>query len=191
MITEREVALRLAANKDVDRKLRIASRSRFFWFYSLSLWDPDAFWQCVIGAAGFAAGAFLLTRVTFVGLAMPPLVATTMFEYFLLGLILMWLHSLGPWLQPTNLKVILTFVFRLYRKGKVVGDLSAEEIRSLFPSRRDGQTSALSERPNPSRISVLVGMLETSAIFGSLTVGALFAFFLVALLVIASLLGSV
>jgi hypothetical protein len=195
MITEREVALRLAANGDVDRKLRVSSTSRFFWFYSLSLWDPDAFEQCVAGAAGFAAMAFLLTSLTFVGLERPSMVATSMFEYFLLGLIFMWFYSLGPWLQPTNLKVILTFVFRLYRKGKVLGDLSAEEISRLFPRRRDGQISTLKEHSNRSRISALIEMIEGSAAFGSLTVGALtvgalFAFFLVALLVMASFLGS-
>ena len=182
---EREVALRLAANRDIDRKLRVASRSRFFWIYSLSLWDPDAFWKCLSGAVGSAAVAFLLTRITFVGFTFPPVVATTMFEYFLLGLIFMWFYSLGPWLHPTNLKVIFTFIFRLYRKNKVLGDLSADEIRRLFPVRRLGRSSALNDHPRPSLISALIGMITGSVIFGSLAVGTLFAFFLVALLLIS------
>ena len=56
-----------------------------------------------------------------------------MFEYFLLGLILMWVYNLGPWLHPTNLIVIFTFIFSLYRKNKTTEDLSAEDIGRLFP----------------------------------------------------------
>lgn len=133
MIADREVALRLAVDRDVNRKLTTAARSRFFWAYALSLWDPDAFWKCVGGASAFAfAGLFLAGTMPGVHLA-TQLTATLVVEYFLVGLILMWAFNLGSWLHPTNLMVIFTFIFRLYRKNLTTGDLSAQEIGRMFP----------------------------------------------------------
>src|SRR5215467_11644156 len=118
MVTDLEVDLRLATNIDVDRKLRLASKSRYFWLYGLSLWDPEAFWKCFTGASAFALVGLLLLRSTVVAFVPSTLTVTAVFEFFVLGLILMWLYYLGPWVHPANLKVILTFVFRLYRKNK-------------------------------------------------------------------------
>jgi hypothetical protein len=182
MLAEREVALRLARNMDVVRKLRIACKSRFFWFYSLSLWDPEAFWKCVSGAGVFAVVAFLLMRVTVVRFATLPLTATVMFEYFLMGLILMWLYNLGPWIHPTNFKVILTFIFRLYRKNKSVDDLSAYDIGSLFPP----QTEDLAFTFRGVQSSRTFARIERSSFLGPLFLGSIFAFVLTALLMLTS-----
>jgi len=135
VLANSEVVLRLATNRDVDRKLRTAASSRFFWVYSLSLWDPDAFWKCIAGASAFAGVGLCLSWAT-PGFFLPTqLTATVIFEYFAFGLILMWAFNLGPWLNPRNFAVIFTFIFRLYRKNMTVDDLSADEIGRLFPER--------------------------------------------------------
>jgi hypothetical protein len=182
LLSDREVALRLATNRDVDRKLRIASSSRYFWIYSLSLWDPDAFWKCVSGAAAFAFVGLLVMRLTSVGLMSASLTAAGMFEYFLLGLILMWVYSLGPWLHPTNLLVIFTFIFRLYRRNMTIDDLSAEEIGRLFPTHNENPASA-EEHPVLER---LYRRIRQSPVLGSLVVGSSFAAFMILLLLITS-----
>jgi hypothetical protein len=171
------VALRLATNREVHRKLQALSGSRFFWVYSLSLWDMEAFWKCISGAAAFALIGLgtmsVLTR------EFTPLLATTIFEYFLLGLILMWLYNLGPWVQPTNLIVISTFLFRLYRKNKTVDDLTAEEFGRLFPH----------EILVPGwrgRLTPVLLRVRRSPVLGSLLLGSLFAVLMVGLLVMSS-----
>jgi hypothetical protein len=182
LLADREVALRLASNMDVDRKLRIASNSRFFWIYSLSLWDPDAFWKCISGAAAFALVGLYLTAMMPAGFTHVSLTATAMFEYFLLGLILMWFYNLGPWLHPTNLIVIFTFIFRLYRKNKTLNDLSAEEIGRLFPK---DENPVFSLR-HYARLSRLYLRIRQSPVIGSLLLGASLAAFMVTLLLIMS-----
>jgi hypothetical protein len=133
LIANREVVLRLATNRDVDRKLKTATSSRYFWLYSLSLWDPDAFWKCMAGASAFAAAGLLLARGA-PGVLLPTqLSASVAFEYFLFGLVLMWAFSLGSWLNPKNFAIIYTLIFRLYRKNMTVDDLSPEEMGRLFP----------------------------------------------------------
>jgi len=181
LLTDREVALRLATNRDVDRKLRTASSSRFFWLYSLSLWDPDAFWECVSGASAFAFVGLFLMRLTFIGFTPASLTAAAVFEYFLLGLILMWVYKLGPWLHPTNLIVIFTFIFRLYRKNKTIDDLSAEEIGRLFPFDEDSTSSH--ER---ATLAKLYRRVRQSPVIGSLLLGSLLAAFMIVLLLITS-----
>jgi len=178
----REIALRLAANRDVDRKLRIASASRFFWVYSLSLWDPEAFWKCVSGASAFALVALVLKGLGPGGFTSAPLTAGVMFEYFVLGLILMWLYNLGPWLHPTNFAVIFTFIFRLYRNNKTLDDLSAHEINRLFPE--DGDPA--STRKGHARLWRLRLRITRSPVLGSLVLGSTFAALMVALLLITS-----
>jgi hypothetical protein len=183
LLADREVALRLATSREVDRKLRVASESRYFWVYALSLWDPDAFWQCVGGALTSALIGFFFMAFTVRDFIVRPLFATALFEYFLLGLILMWLYNLGAWLHPTNLKVIFTFIFRLYRKNKNLEDLSAEEIGRLFPAKGEARGMNLVERLSPSK---LYASLEDSRVFGPLVVGSLFSMFLVLLLAISA-----
>ena len=179
MLADREVALRLATDREVDRKLRIASDSRYFWAYALSLWDPDAFWGCVGGALGVAVVGFFIMCFTVGGLVARPLIGTALFEFFLLGLVLMWIYNLGPWLHPTNLKVIFTFVFRLYRKQRNMDDLSAEEIGRLFPERNKEKKLTLAERLSPSSI---YASMEGSPVIGPLAAGLLLAVFFVLLL---------
>jgi len=112
-----------------------------------------------------------------------PVTATAVFEFFVLGLILMWLYSLGPWIHPANLKVILTFVFRLYRKNKTVDDLSALDISRLFRTRRGEPAFTWIQRIQSSEIyAQVVG----SPFYGSLVTGGLFAFLLIALLMVTS-----
>ncbi len=171
MIAEREVALRLAADKDIDRKLRVTSGSRFFWVYSLSLWDPDAFWKCISGASAFAMVGIALESFLPGQAGSAPLTATVSFEYFLLGLLLMWLYSLGPWLNPTNLSVIFVFLFGLYRKRRTVDDLSAGEIRRLFPEEED----VASHRGTLWWLWAIYLQLKRSPVTGSLIVGAVLA----------------
>lgn len=175
------MALRLATNRDVDRKLRAAAGSRFFWLYSLSLWDPDAFWKCISGASGFAIVGFCLSRLISVGFVPTQLTVTVAFEYFLLGLILMWAWHLGPWLYPLNLVVIFTFIFRLYRKNMTTNDLSAHEISQLFPE--EDAPSDASGQVSFSRIWLWA---RRSPILGSLMLGAALAALIVVLLLVAS-----
>jgi len=166
MLADREVALRLAIDRNVDRKLRTATGSRFFWVYALSLWDPDAFWKCISGASGFALAGLLLAGVM-PGMHLPSqFTATVIFEYFLIGLILMWVYNLGPWLHPSNLTVIFTFIFRLYRKNMTLGDLSAQEIGRMFPA--DEPPSGAGWRSVPSR---LYFWMRRSDVLGSLALG--------------------
>jgi len=147
VLANSEVALRLATNRDVDRKLRIAASSRFFWIYSLSLWDPDAFWKCIAGASAFAGVGLCLARAS-PGFFLPTqLTATVIFEYFAFGLILMWAFNLGPWLNPRNFSVIFTLIFRLYRKNMTADDLSAEEIGRLFPEKAPDSDATGQARP--------------------------------------------
>jgi hypothetical protein len=178
LLSDHEVALRLATNRDVDRKLRTASSSRFFWVYALSLWDPDAFWKCVSGAAAFAFAGLFLMRLTSLGFTPASLTAAAMFEWFLLGLILMWLYNLGSWLHPTNLIVIFTFIFRLYRKNKTIDDLSAEDIGRLFPFSDEDPTSAQKH----STLARLYRWIRHSPVIGSLLVGLSLAAFMILLL---------
>jgi hypothetical protein len=182
LLADREIALRLAVNRDLDRKLRIASGSRFFWVYSLSLWDPDAFWKCVSGASGFAFVWLTLERLVPGGFASAPLTATAFFEWFLLGLILMWVYSLGAWLQPTNLAVIFTFIFRLYRKNKTLEDLSPQELNRLFPEKED-HVSILNGQVVLWRLFIRI---RRSPVLGSLILGSSLAILLIALLLMAS-----
>jgi hypothetical protein len=182
LLTDREVALRLATNRDVDRKLRAASSSRFFWIYSLSLWDPDAFWKCVSGAAAFAVMGFFLVGLTHAGFMPTSLTVTAMFEYFLMGLILMWVYKLGPWLHPTNLLVIFTFIFSLYRKNRTLDDLCPEEIGRLFPSQKEGP-AFIQEH---ARFEQLYLRIRRSPVLGSLLLGASSAAFMIILLLITS-----
>jgi hypothetical protein len=186
LVPELEVALRLATNIDVDRKLRLASNSKYFWLYSLSLWDPEAFWQCFTGASAFAMVGLLLMRVTLVGFAPSTLTVMADLEFFALGLILMWLYHLGAWLHPANFKVILTLVFRLYRQNKTMNDLSAAEIGRLFPARRDRSTFTLAQRIQSSGIYVRI---EDSHSFESLLTGSTFAILLSTLLWLTPLLS--
>jgi len=176
-----EVALRLATNRDVDRKLRIAANSRFFWIYSLSLWDPDAFWKCIAGASAFAVVGLCLARAT-PGFFLPTqLTATVIFEYFAFGLILMWAFNLGPWLNPRNFSVIFTLIFRLYRKNMTADDLSAAEIGRLFPER--------AAEPDPKERAMLLRLLQRakdSPVFEFLVLGSVIA----ALTVVVPLLMS-
>jgi hypothetical protein len=157
--------------------LKALSGSRFFWVYSLSLWDTEAFWKCFSGASAFAMVGFIMTSV--LTRQFTPLIATTIFEYFLLGLIIMWLYNLGPWLHPTNLLVIFTFTFRLYRKNKTVDDLSAEEIGRLFPG--EGLVTGWSAALTPMFLRI-----RRSPVLGSLLLGSLFAVLMVGLLVASS-----
>ena len=181
MLSDREVSLRLAVDREVDRKLRAAASSRFFWVYALSLWDTDAFWRCVSGAAAFAvAGLFMAVLVPSFQLG-TQLMATVVFEYFLLGLILMWAYNLGPWLHPTNLAVIFTFIFRLYRKNKTTEDLSAQEIGSMFPD--EDSASAGGWRSIPHRL--YLGIRRSTAL-GSLVLGSAFGAMMVSLVLIAA-----
>jgi len=182
LLADREVALRLAANRDIDRKLRAAVGSRFFWVYSLSLWDPDAFWKCVSGATAFSLVALVLKGLGPGGFTLAPLTASAMFEYFVLGLILMWMANLGPWLNPTNLSVIFTFIFRLYRKNRSIDDLSAHEINRLFP---EGEDAAFPSS-RLARIMSLRLRIKRSPVLGSLMIGATFAALMVALLLLTS-----
>jgi hypothetical protein len=183
LLAEREIALRLARDINVIRKLKIACRSPFFWVYSLSLWDPEAFLSCISGGFAFALVGLLFMKITLVGFAPSALTATATFEYFVLGLILMWLYYLGPWLHPTNLKVILTFIFRLYRQNKTVDDLSAEDISRLFPPKAQVNASNPTQSARSSRI---YARIERSSFFGPLLLGSIFAFVLIALLLITS-----
>lgn len=181
MLADREIALRLATNRDVDRKLRIAAGSRFFWVYSLSLWDPDAFWKCVSGASAFALVGLCLQLLMPGGFAHAPLTATAIFEYFLLGLILMWVYNLGPWLLPSNLIVIFKLIFRLYRKNRSMDDLSAQEISRLFPDEESQFHSG--------KLAILSGLylhIRRSPVLGSLMLGSAFAAIMVALLLVTS-----
>jgi hypothetical protein len=171
----------LATNRDIDRKLRIAAGSRFFWVYSLSLWDPDAFWKCISGASAFAFVGLYLARLMPGGLIPAQLTATVIFEYFLLGLILMWAYNLGPWLHPTNLTVIFTFIFRLYRRNMTIDDLSAQEINRLFP-KEDPKFDAGVK----TVLSRLFLRIRRSTVLGSLILGSVLAALMVALLVLAS-----
>jgi hypothetical protein len=179
---DREVALRLAVDRDLDRKLRATSGSRFFWVYSLSLWDPDAFWKCASGASAFAIVWLILERSVPGASASAPLAATASFECFLLGLAVMWTYQLGPWLHPTNLIVILTFIFRLYRKNKTLDDLSPLEINRLFPV-DEGPGSSSDGR---AKLWRLFDRIRLSPVLGPLSLGASFAALLVALLLVAS-----
>lgn len=182
MIADREIVLRLAVSRDLDRKLRVASGSRFFWVYSLSLWDPDAFWKCISGAAAFGFVGLVLERLLPGGFNSAPLTAIAVFEYFLIGLILMWLYNLGPWINPTNLAVIFTFIFRLYRKNMTLDDLSAQEISRLFPDEPD---FALASKGDVS-LWRLYRWIARSPVLGSLIVGSVFAALMVGLLLITS-----
>jgi hypothetical protein len=182
LLADREVALRLAVNRDLDRKLRIASGSRFFWVYSLSLWDPDAFWKCISGASAFAFMWLILERLVPGGFASAPLTATAFFECFLFGLILMWVYSLGPWLHPTNLTVIFTFIFRLYRKNKTLDDLSPQELYHLFPEKGDPVSIPYGQVV----LWTLFNRVRRSPVLMSLMLGASFAALLVALLLVAA-----
>ncbi len=176
------MALRLAVDRDLDRKLRITSGSRFFWVYSLSLWDPDAFWKCTSGASTFALVWLTLERFVPGGFSSAPLTAMAFFEWFLLGLILMWVYSLGPWLHPTNLAVIFTFIFSLYRNNKTLDDLSPKELNDLFPEKGDPAET-------PKAQALLWGLytrIKGFPVIGSLVLGSTFAALLVALLLIAS-----
>ena len=177
MIADREVALRLARDRNLDRKLRVSSGSKYFWIYSLSLWEPDAFWRCVSEASAFATVGLIFASVVRGGFS--PLIATTAFEYFLLGLVVAWVFNLGPWLQPTNLAVIFTFIFRLYRKHKTVDDLSAEEIGRMFPHR-------ISAGKGDGTLVRIFVRIRQSPILGSLFLGSCFAAFLLALLLVSS-----
>lgn len=180
MLADREVALRLAANRDVDRKLKIAASSRFFWIYSLSLWDPDAFWKCIAGASAFAGMGLFLAMFVPTGLVPAQLTATVIFDYFLLGLILMWVYNLGPWLHPTNLVVIFTFVFRLYRKNMTMDDLTPRDIGRLFPE-EDAELSS----GRRSLLTRLFLRMRRSAVLGSLVLGSVLATLMVGLLLLA------
>ena len=181
MLADREVAIRLAVDRDVDRKLRMAASSRFFWAYALSLWDPDAFWRCIGGASAFAFAGLFLARLL-PGMNLPTeLTATVIFEYFLLGLILMWAYNLGPWLHPTNLTVIFTFIFRLYRKNMTTGDLSAQEIGRMFPG--DDSPAEHGWKSLPQRTYL---WFRRSNALGPLVVGSGLGVLIVALLIIAS-----
>jgi hypothetical protein len=109
------------------------------------------------------------------------LTAMVTFEYFLLGLILMWACNLGPWLHPTNLGVIFTLIFRLYRKNKTMDDLSAQEIGRLFPEKEP--------EPNTGWKALLPRFylwLRRSPVIGSLILGSVLATLMVALLLLAS-----
>lgn len=182
MLADREVALRLATNRDVDRKLRIAAGSRFFWVYSLSLWDPEAFWKCISGASAFALVGLFLERTLHVGFPPTPLTATAVFEYFLLGLILMWAYNLGPsWLHPTNLIVIFTLVFKLYRKNMTLDDLSAQEIGRLFPEEDPGLDTG-----KEAILSRVYLRIRRSPVLGSLMLGSSLAALMVALLLLTT-----
>jgi len=181
LLANREAALRLATNRDIDRKLRTIVKSRFFWVYALSLWDPDAFWKCISGASAFAVVGLYLAGVAHGGFVPAQLTATVIFEYFVLGLILMWAYNLGAWLHPANFTIIFTLIFRLYRKNKTVEDLSAQELGRLFPeedSKPDNFVIAAMSR--------LYLRVKRSPVLGSLIVGSLFAAMMVALLVLAS-----
>jgi hypothetical protein len=167
----------LANDRNLDRKLRTLSGSRFFWLYSLSLWEPDAFWKCVSGAATIATLGLLMTSVLTGQLTR--LDGISAVEYFLLGLALMWRYNLGAWLYPTNLLVIFTFIFRLYRKNKTVDDLSAEELGRLFP----GPGSAANAKSLSAKV---LAFLRRSPVLGSLLIGCCLALFLVSLLIIGS-----
>lgn len=180
MLVDREVALRLATNKDIDRKLKIAAGSRFFWVYLLSLWDPDAFWKCILGASAFTLVGLFLAVLIPGGAATMQLTATVTFEYFLLGLILMWACNLGPWLHPTNLVVIFTFIFRLYRKNMTMDDLSAQEIGRLFPEASEFDTG------RKAMFSRLYLRIRRSPVIGSLMLGSVLAALMVSLLLLAS-----
>lgn len=182
MSVDSEAALRLAVDRDLDRKLRVTSGSRFFWVYSLSLWDPDAFWKCASGASAFAIVWLILERSVPGASASAPLAATASFECFLLGLVIMWVYQLGPWLHPTNLIVILTFIFRLYRKNKTLDDLSPLEIYRLFPADDEPGSSS----PGEVALWRLFTRIRRSPVLGPLTLGASFSALLVALLLIAS-----
>jgi hypothetical protein len=181
LLADREVALRLATNRDVDRKLKIAAGSRFFWVYSLSLWDPDAFWKCISGASAFAFVGLCLAGLVPGGLIPAQLTVTVIFEYFLLGLILMWAYNLGPWLHPTNLTVIFTLIFRLYRRNMTMDDLSAQEIGRLFPKEDPKLDTGVK-----ATLSRLFLRIRRSTVFGSLILGSVLATLMVALLVLAS-----
>jgi hypothetical protein len=181
LLADREVALRLATNRDVDRKPRIAAGSRFFWVYSLSLWDPDAFWKCISGASAFALVGLYLAGLMPGGFIPARLTATVIFEYFLLGLILMWAYNLGPWLHPTNLIVIFTLIFRLYRNNLTMDDLSAQEIGRLFP-----EDDPELDTGGKAILSRLYLRIRRSSVLGSLILGLVLAALMVALLLLAS-----
>jgi hypothetical protein len=178
LLADREAALRLATSRDVDRKLRTAVTSRFFWVYSLSLWDPDAFWKCISGASAFALVGLWLASAVPGGLLPAQLTATVICEYFMFGLILMWVFNLGPWLDPRNLLVIFTFIFRLYRKNLTTDDLSAQDISRLFPEYDP-------EHAERSVVSMLYHRVMHSPVLGSLILGSLLAVLTVAPLLLA------
>lgn len=181
MLANREAALRLATNRDIDRKLKTIVKSRFFWVYALSLWDPDAFWKCISGATAFAVVGLYLAGVAHGGLIPAQLTATVIFEYFLLGLILMWAYNLGAWLHPANFTIIFTLIFSLYRKNKTVEDLSAQELGRLFPGEDSKPDSGIF-----AAMSRLYLQMRRSPVLGSLMLGSLFAAMMVALLLLAS-----
>jgi hypothetical protein len=178
-LADREAALRLATSRDVDRKLRTAVSSRFFWVYALSLWDPDAFWKCISGASAFAFVGLLLAGLAPQGMPPAQLTVTVIFEYFMFGLILMWVFNLGPWLDPRNLLVIFTFIFRLYRKNVTTDDLTAEDFGRLFPE--DDL-----EHTGQSAVTRLFYRLRHSSVLGSLILGSVLAVLTVAPLILAS-----
>lgn len=175
MQTEFDVALRLATDASIDRKLKTVSRSRFFWVYSLSLWDIEAFRDCLTGALLFAAIGLVL-----IGTNAPLTMKSVggVVDYFILGLILMWIFYLRNWLQPTNFKVLVKVLFRLYRKEKSLQELSAVEFKDMF---------IFGERFP----SVLVepfyriyARIERSTVLGSLIMASLLALFVVGLLLL-------
>lgn len=167
----------MANDRNLDRKLRTLSGSKYFWIYSLSLWEPDAFWRCVSGAATIATMGLLVTSIL-TG-QVTRLDAISAMEFFMLGLALMWRYNLGAWLYPTNLLVIFTFIFRLYRKNKTVDDLSAEELWRLFP---DPESTTSTKSP----VGKVLAFLRRSPVLGSLLIGCCLALFLVSLLIVGS-----
>ncbi len=140
--TMREVAMRLATNSEVDRRLKESTRSRFFWLYSISWWNPDAFVSCLLGASlislvgvGIFSSAALLVNSAITFQALLSAIGVGI-EYFLVGLVITWPISLGSWYQLANRRVITIFVFKLYRKNKTTEDLSTQDLCALFPDDR-------------------------------------------------------
>jgi hypothetical protein len=189
-----EIALRLVGDEQFGRRLKSAVESKFFWIYSLSLWNPDALWKCLATAFGYSLGGA-------VALSLPGsyITGTAAAFYvvfcFFAGLIGAWVAFLGSWVRPANLRVTLRLMFGLVRKNRAIADASVEELSVLFPRKKQGEASLTFERFREISSALrlvevlslfsIIGIttlwlvaMRNPAVFGTAAPGSLNAFFL-------------